>query len=192
MIKTSYYLDCRYRKSGSLYPLYLVLYDGKQRVSIPVNISLSKEDWDQKKQEVISGTSKIQLNTFLKEHKITIDSIKIQLERLGVFKGMTLLEIKNRILMELSSQNGDDHREIKPKEDPNLFVKRFEKFSASRPAERTRQIYKATITKIKAHVPNGWEKLKFEDITVRWLKDSTSFWPRHPLQEMPEISISGI
>lgn len=70
MIKTSYYLDCRYRKSGSLYPLYLVLYDGKQRVSIPVNITLSKEDWDQKKQEVVSGTATLQLNTFLKEHKI--------------------------------------------------------------------------------------------------------------------------
>lgn len=138
MIKTSYYLDCRYRKSGSLYPLYLVLYDGKQRVSIPVNITLSKEDWDQKKQEVVSGTAKLQLNTFLKEHKITIDSIKIQLERLGTLKGLTLLEIKNRILMELSAQNGEEPKKEKPKEDPNLFVKRYEQFAASRDAEGTR------------------------------------------------------
>ena len=175
MIKTSYYLDCRYQRADNLYPLKLVLYDGKQRVSIPVNISLSKEDWDQKKQEVISGTSKLQLNTFLKEHKITIDSIKIQLERLGAFKGMTLFEIKNRILMELSAQNGDEPKKIKSKEDPNLFVKRFEKFSSSRPAERTREIYKATLERIKEYIPKEWEKLKFEDITVRWLKDFDVF-----------------
>lgn len=171
MIKTSYYLDCRYKRVDNRYPLKLVLYDGKQRISIPVNISLKKEDWDQKKQEVVSGTSRIQLNTFLKEYKITIDSIKIQLGRLGAFKGLTLLEIKNRILKELSARNGDEPKEEKPKEDPNLFVKRFEKYANSRPAERTREIYKATLDRIKSYIPLEWEKLKFEDINIRWLKD---------------------
>lgn len=175
MIKTYYYLDCRYRKSGNLFPLKMVLYNSKQRVSIPVNISLRKEDWDSKGQTVISGTSKLQINTFLKEYKITIDSIKIQLERIGAFKGMSLLEIKKRILMELSARNGDESMEGKPKEDPNLFMKRFERFSSSRPAERTRQLYKATFERIKTHQPKGWEKLKFEDITVSWLKDFDMF-----------------
>ncbi|MCH5234785.1 MAG: site-specific integrase [Muribaculaceae bacterium] len=171
MIKTYYYLDCRKKDSDKPMPLKLVLYDGKQRVSIPVNISLLKKDWDQKRQEVVSGSSKLQLNTYLKENKITIDSIKIQLERLGAFKGKSLLEIKNRILMELSSQNGDESKEEKHKEDPNLFVKRYEQFASSRDAEGTRVIYKRTLERIKAYIPNGWEKLKFEDIDVNWLRE---------------------
>lgn len=30
---------------------------------------------------------------------------------------------------------------------------------------------KRTLERIKSYIPNGWEKLKFEDIDVKWLKD---------------------
>ena len=49
-----------------------------------------------------------------------------------------------------------------------LFLDHYREFASTRPSKRTREIYEATISRMRAF-DNDIDRLRFEDVTVEWL-----------------------
>ncbi|MBP7499275.1 MAG: phage integrase SAM-like domain-containing protein [Chryseobacterium sp.] len=75
-MKFSFFLKTDYKNKDGKFPLYLNLYIHSQRKRIPVDIQLSKADWEPKKQ-VVKNPELQALNLIINEIKAQINKIEI-------------------------------------------------------------------------------------------------------------------
>lgn len=98
------------------------------------------------------------INLFLLQTMARVTEIILRLTNNGDFVGLTVVDIKNKIASELSPDAGAENR----------FLNRFRSYVSLCKAQRTREIYQATIKKVLAFESRA-ESLSFEMITKDWL-----------------------
>lgn len=159
MVTIKLYLDTRYSADGNPTPLKVVFTHKRTTALLPLGVKLLPSQWDAKKQCVINHPQKEQINAFLLERRATISNILMRMTSEGELLGLSVTEVKNKIMDELS-----------PKSDKSiLFLYRFEKYVLQCKAERTKDIYQSTLNKVCAFDPNA-SSLRFEDISKEWLR----------------------
>lgn len=159
MVTIKLYLDTRYSTNGSPTPLKVVFTHKRATALLPLGVKLLPSQWDAKKQSVINHPQKEQINAFLLERRATISNILMRMTSEGELLGLSVTEVKNKVMEELS-----------PKSDRTiLFLYRFEKYILQCKAERTKDIYQSTLNKVCAFDPNA-SSLRFEDVSKEWLR----------------------
>ena len=159
MVTIKLYLDTRYSTDDDLTPLKMVFTHKRTTALLPLGVKLLPSQWDAKKQSVINHPQKEQINAFLLERRATISNILMRMTSDGELLGLSVTEVKNKVMEELS-----------PKSDKSiLFLYRFEKYILQCKAERTKDIYQSTLNKVCAFDSNA-SSLRFEDISKEWLR----------------------
>ena len=112
----------------------------------------------------------------INKRKAEVDTIILKLSEFENDKlaGMSAIEIRDYVVAKLTPADAPKP-ERKPKEDPNTFLKWFDRFT-SRKEGRTKGIYEATRKRLVAWIgEEQLAKVKFEDIKVAWLEEFEDF-----------------
>lgn len=165
MATTKFYLDKRAVRKDGTSPLKISLSHKGHTALISLNVYLTIEQWDKKREKVINTDKKIFLNEFIRKRKLEIESILFKLAGNGVLANLGVSQIKDLIRHEFEpvdrSQDG-------------IFISEFKKFIHSRIKSRTKELYLATLSRMREFYPD-LEKIRFEDITKEWLISFDSF-----------------
>ena len=167
MVTTRFYLDCRDCLSGTPAPLKLVITKKGVRALISLNISLLPSQWDSRRQIVIGHPRKHQFNSILMERKLIVDDILFRMESSGDLSGLRACDIKQRVLTELFPEDT-------PAPPRLTFVAHYLSF-VSRRSAGTQRVYNATLSRIRAYLPNKADELTFEEMDVAWLRGFDEF-----------------
>lgn len=148
-MKTSFFLKKNYTNRDGKSPLYLNLYIHKERKRIPVDIFIEPNFWDQKKQLVISGDNKNDLNLLIKDIRSQINKIEIQYRLSG------------------GVLTADKCVELLRKPDLSIdFIQFFEYELENKSIEKnTKKNHSAIIKKIKAYK----KQILFLEINEDWI-----------------------
>lgn len=158
MATTKFYLDTRAVKGENHAPLKVVITKHGHASYISLDVKLLPSQWDEKKQRVINIENQSKINNYINNRKLQIDNAIMELSSHGELTKMTSTQIKNKVKSYLDPKA----------EAQNLFINRYKKFTTSRNAERTKEIYKTTLNKILAFDKNA-TSMSFEDINKDWL-----------------------
>ena len=164
MITTKIYLDTRAVASDALAPLKIAITKKRQAAYISIGIKLRRDQWDSKSQRVIDAPNRQRLELFIKKKVVEVESAILELQSRGELTKLTATQIKNRIVEFLDP---DIQRE-------DLFINRYIGYMNSRPAERTREIYEATLKKMRDY-DKKVDIYAFEDISKDWLHGLDAF-----------------
>lgn len=151
-----FYHDTRKTDSEGKGLINLVIRHKGKVAYISTGVSVKPEEW--RGNEIIMHPQRASLNRYIQLMKIQAEDILHDILRDNATE-ITAKALKERITAT-----------IKPGSAPRkgAFVSRFVKFMNAKDG-RTRQIYKATLNHINKFDPKA-DTLKFEDITVAWLK----------------------
>lgn len=179
MATTKFYLDTR-RELENGYSLRINLCQHEKTAVFNLGVRIAKEQWDSKTNSVVNHPEAKYWNNIISRRKIEIDTVLLKLEDEDPEKAasMTAVELRDYVQAKLAPETAaakKEKKERKPKDDPNTFLKWFDRFM-NRKTTRTRGIYDATRRRLVAWL--GEEelgKVKFEDIKVSWLEELDDF-----------------
>lgn len=176
MVTTKFYLDTR-RKNEATHLLRINICHRQKTAAYSLGLKLQKNQWNPIEKAVINHPEAKYWTNFINRRKIEIDTLIMKLEDLDAKKLtlMTAVEIRDYVTRELTPEEALKPVQ-KPKEDPNTFLKWFDKFT-NRKKGRTKGLYEATRSRLVAWC-KGEENLasfKFEDIKISWLEDFEDF-----------------
>lgn len=140
------------------------IFKNKSAALISTDIRIPKEQWDSSAGMVINTPKARNTNIYL--NNIMIEVEEILMRNKSAFKDLSAYEIAKRVREMMNPE-----KEEKPKD---LFFPRAVKYMEECKRTRTREIYAATLSRIRAFAPN-YEELRFSDITIDWLKDFDEF-----------------
>lgn len=158
MATTKLYLDTRGKGDKEPAPLKVCITNHGKSTYISLDVKLSKSQWNADIQKVKNAPNGKLLSSYINNKKVQIDNAILELSTRGELTGLTIIQIKKKILEYISPSVKDE----------NLFVARFKNFGESRTAERTREIYATTLKKILEYDKEA-SSLSFEQITKEWL-----------------------
>lgn len=161
MISTRYYLDCRDVKEGHPATLKIVITKNRVRAFIPTSVRLFSEKWNANEQKA-RGEEYLSLNVKLGQRMANLRTFLFDLETKGELAELSASEIKDIVIKRLYERD-------KPKD--NSFLARFNAYKESRNAVKTKSVYQHTLNLITSFMKGKIEKLRFEDIDVRWLRE---------------------
>ncbi len=167
MVTTKLYLDRRAVKDNARpAPLKIAITKGGSTSYIPLGISLLKNQWDSKAYRVVNHPRKQFYNTYINKRKLEVDETVLTMTANKDLSG-SIADIKNRIVATLNP--------VEAEEQPNnLFCVWLEKFAANK-FTRTKEIYEATLSRIKKFKPKDYADLTFEAMNLEWLNNFDSF-----------------
>ena len=175
MASTKFYLDTR-RASGGGYSLRINICQHTKTAAFNLGVKLAKNQWNATTNTIVNHPEAKYWNNFISKRKVEIDTIilKIEDENPGQLALMSALQIRDFVNAKLTPADAPKP-EKKPKEDPNTFLKWFDRFT-SRKEGRTKGIYEATRKRLVAWIgEEQLAKVKFEDIKVAWLEEFEDF-----------------
>lgn len=176
MVRTKFYLDTRKaRVTNDVNPLRINISQARKTAAFPLDIQLSTRQWDPKAEKVQNHPQAMLLNKIIAQKKVEVDGIILKLQDDGSLATMSAVEIRDYVVAALAPAD-QPPKEKKPKEDPNTFLKWFDRFM-ERKKGRTNGIYDATRKRLVAWYKGeeALAKVKFEDIKVSWLEDFQDF-----------------
>lgn len=169
MASTKFYLDCRRAKPGQPSVLKIAIGHGNKTSYVSLDAKLLPNQWDSIKEKVKEHPDKQILNAYIYEIKQNVDAQIIFLTREQKIKSMSATEIRDYILEEL------DPERKKAKEDKTTFLYRFTKY-AERMKPGSKRTFDHTLNRLTAFKGEAYlQKLKFEDMTVDWLREFDEF-----------------
>lgn len=168
MITTKFYQDKRFTKdeSNKVAPIKITISRKGTTAHISTGIKVLPSQWDAKKQCVIEHENSKRINLHLTKLKARIETIILEMEDAGKAQGMDATKVKKYITSILEPNE--------MKEQENTFISRYTKFSLSKKAQRTKEIYLTTLKRMQEYDSNI-SNLKFEDIDKTWLKGFDNF-----------------
>lgn len=172
MATTKFYLDTRAVKGDNYAPLKVVITKHGHASYISLDIKLLPSQWDEKRQRATNIENQNKINNYIYNRKVQIDNAIMELSSRGELTKMTSTQIKNKVKSYL-----DPKAEIQ-----NLFINRYKKFTESRNAERTKEIYETTLNKILTFDKNA-TSMSFEDINKDWLISFDNFLKKEGLKK---------
>lgn len=161
MISTRYYLDCRDVKEGHPATLKIVITKNRVRAFIPTSVRLLSEKWNANEQKA-RGEEYLSLNVKLGQRMANLRTFLFDLETKGELAELSASEIKDIVIKRLYERD-------KPKD--NSFLARFNAYKESRNAVKTKSVYQYTLNLITSFMKGKIEKLRFEDIDIKWLRE---------------------
>lgn len=175
MATTKFYLDIR-RSSEASHALRLNICHRTKTAAYPLGIKLTKNQWDPVAKVIVNHPQAKYWNNFITRRKVEVDTLILKLEDTDPKKlaEMSAVEIRDYIVT-LIPPISERTKEKEPEEDPNTFLKWFDRFT-NRKDGRTKAIYEATRRRLVAWL--GEDKLaavKFEDIKIAWLEEFEDF-----------------
>lgn len=94
-------LDTRRAKKDGTYPLVLRLGHNERTTSLPLNVSLHKNEWDEKnrcvRKNYTGSNSVARINNMLQKHRADALDIIFKLNEAGQLQGLSVLDVRNRI-----------------------------------------------------------------------------------------------
>lgn len=130
----------------------------------------------------------VRYRSLLTHWQCVIDDLKIQLAKEGRYDE-DVKTIKEMVMNALFGVN-EDAGEITV--DKTLFANYFRDFADRKSNNRTHAIYWATLSRMLAFDSN-LEKMKFDEVTIRWLTDFDSFLAKtSPSQNARNIHFRNI
>lgn len=173
MVRTKFYLDTRKAAvTNETNPLRINICKNRKTAALPLGIYLASDQWDAKAEKVVKHPQEMLYNNAISRKKVEVDTIILKLDDEGRLAGMTALEIRDYVVAKLTPE---DAIENMPKEDPNTFLKWFDRFT-ERKQGRTKAIYEATRSRLVAWLgEKKLAKVKFEDIKISWLESFNDF-----------------
>lgn len=172
MATTKFYLDTRAVKGDNYAPLKVVITKHGHASYISLDVKLLPSQWDEKRQRATNIENQNKINNYIYNKKVQIDNAIMELSSRGELTKMTSTQIKNKVKSYL-----DPKAEIQ-----NLFINRYKKFTESRNAERTKEIYETTLNKILTFDKNA-TSMSFEDINKDWLISFDNFLKKEGLKK---------
>lgn len=175
MATAKFYLDTRKSGGDKKKPVSLKIAINHRSGTgfIVLNIQLLPMQWDKKEAKVVAHPQKDLLNRVAQTKLGAVNSILLEMSARGQVESMTATELCRAIKAQLDPEEAT--KEKKPKEDPNTFIKWFDRFT-SRKDGRTKQIYEATRRRLQVWLGDAkLAKVKFEDLKVAWLEDFEDF-----------------
>lgn len=158
MAKISLRLDKRRARKDGTYPLKVAVSRSSRTTYVPLNIYLREEEWDADRQEVVRRSDRRMLNVLIKDKLASFNSELLRIQMDGGLRQMKTGELMDRLAGERADEGG-----------PLRLFQFWERYVASIPNQRTRQLYEATAKKIERFCDRPGD-LTFEDITVSWLR----------------------
>ena len=165
MVTTRLYLDSRCTTTSTA-TLKVVVRKERKQAFLNLGIKVPISDWNPATEQY-TGTTKA-LGFVIRQKKLDIDNIIYDMIRDGKAKSMSAMEIRDTVNSIISPQEATE------KEDTTLFVSRFHAYIESCKTEGTKSIYRQTLDKVLKFDKKA-DRLKFEDITKRWLTDFDTF-----------------
>lgn len=176
MATTKFYLDTR-RATEATHALRISICHHTKTAAFPLGVKLAKNQWDPDAKVIINHKEAKYWNNFIAKRKVEVDTLILKLEDSDPTKlaTMTAVEIRDYVVAALTPAD-QPMPEKKPKEDPNTFLKWFDRFM-ERKKGRTHGIYDATRKRLVEWLKGeeALAKVKFEDIKVSWLEDFQDF-----------------
>ena len=160
MITTRLYLDTRASAPGSPSPLKLAIYWNRSESYLPTGFKLSPSQWDKK----AKAAKDIATQSSITRFRLKVDTLLMDWQEEHVLDGLSASDIRRMVERELSPDSSVKAR----------FLARMETYAATRPKQRTTEIYRATIDRIRAFDRSA-DALRFEDITIDWLDRFDAF-----------------
>lgn len=160
MVTIKIYLDKRALKQNKEAPLKVSFTKKGDTALMPLGVKVLPSQWDAKAQKVVSHPGKEALNAFIRNRVVAVQNIILSLTTSGELTRLTATQVKNKVASLLEPEV----------EKENLFVSWFEKYIAMQENRRTREIYQATLKKLRAY-DKMIGKLTFEEISKAWLTD---------------------
>ncbi len=161
---TKIIIDTRSLNGNGEAPLKIAVCKNGVTAYFPLDIRILPIYWDAKAQKVCGHQNKVALNSFIASRKAKFDNVLMQLVIEGSLGNMGAKAIRDKVAAVLSPKN----------EDSDLFLAYFKKFADTRKAANTKRIYNQTYAKLLAFTPSV-KKLRFEDITKKWLESFESY-----------------
>ena len=171
MANTRFVLETRKTKPGSPCILKVAIAHKKKTAYVSLDVRLIPEvQWVD--DQVIEHPDKFVLNTYINRVRNLIDSRIIQWTNDGSLAGMSASDIKAKCEEELKPEKK------KEKVNETTFIFRFDKYAA-RMRPGSKKIYNQTKNRLIAFCSQPdkipLNKLKFEDMTLDWLRDFDAF-----------------
>jgi len=161
MITTRLYLDTRQTKDADTpAPLKIAINWQREKSYLSTGFKLLASQWDAKAHEAKDKATQLSISRF----KLKVDTRLVELQEDGSLNGLNASEIKRLLEKSISPDATRKER----------FLDWLQKFGSSRNKQRTREIYQATVDRIKAF-DSGAEFLSFKDITFAWLDQFDTF-----------------
>lgn len=168
MAALKFYLDTRHARKNGTFPLKICITQKGETALISVSVFLTREQWDCIGNKVINHPRKSFLNNYIRNRMMQAEAILYSLMQETRFPFLKAIDIKREIM----GVNSEEENK------PITFVEQFKKFVQSKNKERTKEIYQATLDRIKDFYPK-YELLLFEDITKDWLNKFDNFLSKH-------------
>lgn len=174
------YLDVR--KSGDnskAASLKLAIAHRKSTAYILLNICLLPTQWDAQSREVVAHPEKKTLNTLIRKKVSEAELALMKIAEAEDIHGLSATELRAKIFDMTMPAKAEAVKEAKAEEkkevDATTFIKVYERCMATKGTSNAK-LYKSTLNRIKAYMPaDELEKLRFEDITVEWLRKFEKF-----------------
>lgn len=161
MATLNYYLDIRSKRLDDTSPLKISVNTKEGNFLLSTGIYLLSNQWVKDKRLVVKHPHRVFLNSHLNNMLIQAEELLLsEQQKLG--RSLS----KNRIKVLLKSLFGASPQEIGTVETV------FQQYINNKALKlRTREIYKATWTKIKDYSGKNINTLSFEDIDIQWLNN---------------------
>lgn len=183
MKNLKFYLDKRDAKSENAPSTVKIKLTKNYKASyIATDIRVAPSQWDAAQELVVFHPKAKSLNLHLAQQMAEVEQILYQNRE--AFRPMTAMEIMREVRVILNPNAtlvGKD-----------LFETRFIQFMEGKERPRTREIYAATLSRIREFEPNI-KRLRFADITPTWLREFDSFLAKNaPSRNARNIHLRNI
>ena len=180
------YLDIRRVSEDKPVNMMLSISKHGKSALLPVGIKISPSMWDKKTSSVLKCPQKAFFDKAISDRFYAVQEMinKLSEEDEEGLRRMTVTELKNLLLERLDGKEN-------PKEITGTFAECFKKFIETKQG-RTRQIYETTWKRINEFADKA-DKLRFEDVNVRWLNEFNAYMSeRSPAQNARSIHLRDI
>ncbi len=162
------YLDTRRKDAKGTAVVKIRLIKESAAAYISTNIRVTPDQWDTELGLIIKHQRAKNINIFLANELVQVENILM--ENHDEFRTLSASEIMKKV---------QAYRNPEKKEKPkDLFYPFALKFMESKDKTRTKEIYAATLSRLKDYTDH-YEELRFTDITIDWLKDFDKFLQRY-------------
>lgn len=160
MATASLILDTRRADKRNFYPLKIRIVHKNNNVSISTGVNIPIDVWE-------LGKNGMEINKKFPDAKTL--NLELSAAFLKIQQGIKELEMSNKldVLTAVQIKEYILNRSTKPTEQVT-FISYFRKFAETRNAERTKKLYRHTLSKI---VKWSNDYVIFEDVTVQWLNE---------------------
>jgi hypothetical protein len=161
------YLDTRRTDAKGTAVVKIRLIKDRVAAYISTDIRLTPEQWDSELGLVVKHPRAKNLNVFLANEVMQVEDIMLQNHE--EFRTLSATEVMRQVQAQRNPEKLGA-----PKD---LFYPFAVKFMESKEKTRTKEIYAATLSRLKDYT-DYYDELRFTDITIDWLKNFDKFLQR--------------